>query len=281
MTKTTRRVCALAVCTVSALLACSTKSSEPLGDAGLVSDAATVMESGVVDAAMVVPDADTCLPHAPPFTAQTSITIAVKGANFGDHFPDGGTSANAWMNLGYNLDGLCTHTADTNVCTAPMSGSKVVQQDGVNGTDNAFGHVVLPQIKMLTTQSFFATAAVFIDITSGSGSVFVGTAQNGLTIPVAEASVSASAGGSGTFSGIIPTSVFLEEVRALAGRENGSFCSGATIDAFLTTMAQSSDIGADGSQKPGALCNGISIGFTFTASEAGGLPLPLPNKCSQ
>lgn len=279
MTKARRRAAVL-ILAVPLAFACSSKSSQGVTDAGVVEDAGHVVDASP-EAAVDTPDADTCLPHRPPIMAATSVTVALHGVNFGDHFSDGGLSANEWMELGYNLDGLCTQATDTNVCTPPLNGSRVVQQDGLNGTDNTFGHVVLAPIKQLVSQSFFANSAVFVTITDGTGTVYVGSAQQGLVIPVAQASVSSSTGGGGTFSGIVPTAAFLEEVRATAGRVNGSLCAGNGIEQLLTTLQQSSDIGADGSQTPGAPCTGISIGLTFTASEASSPPNVLPNPCGQ
>ncbi len=278
MTKATRRSLATTLCALA--IACGSKSTQSVDDAGVVADAGHIVDA-TAEAAMETPDADTCLPHRPPIMAATSVTIALHGVNFGDHFPDGGPYANEWMDLGYNLDGLCTHTTDTNVCTPPLNGSRVVQLDGVNGTDNAFGHVVLGPIKQLISPTFFATSAVFVDITDGKGIVYIGGAQQGLSIPVAEAAVSSFAGGGGTFSGVIQTAAFVEEVRATAGRVNGNLCMGMGIDQLLTTMQQSSDIGADGTQIVGAACSGISIGLTFVTSEAGSPPTPLPDPCSQ
>ena len=278
MTKAKRR--ALALSLAALCVACGTKSAQGGGeDAGVAADAGHVADA-TAEAAMETPDADTCLPHRPPTMAARSVTIALHGVNFGDHFPDGGTFANEWTELGYNLDGLCTHTSDTNVCTPPLNGSRVVQQDGVNGTDNTFGHVLLAPIKQLVSPTFFSTSAVFVDITDGTGTVYIGGAQQGLSIPVSQATVSGSAGGGGTFSGVIPTAAFLAEVRATAGRVNGNLCMGSGIDQLLTAVQQSSDIGADGAQTPGAACTGISIGFTFTTSEASSPPNVLPDPCS-
>lgn len=281
MTKRVRRLIALGVCALPLALACGTKSSGGGEDAGVDGGDAGRDATAVMEAAVDTPDADSCLPHHPPIQAATSTSIALHGVNFGDHLSDGGVFPNAWMEIGYNLDGLCTHTTDTNVCTPPDNGNRVVQQDGVNGTDNTFGHVVLAPIKQLVSPTFFATSAVFVDITDGTGNVYVGGAQQGLLIPVVQASVSSSAGGGGTFSGIVPVAPFLEEVRATAGRVNGNLCTGMGITELLTQLHQSADIGVDGTQTPGVACTGISIGLTFTTSEASSPPSELPNPCSQ
>jgi len=279
MTTASRRVLALCLCGLPLAVACGTKSTASSDDAGVVAVDAGADVTVLVDAGADMPDAFSCLPHRPPVQAATNVSIALHGVNFGDHFSDGGAFASGWAEVGYNLDGLCTQTTDTNVCTPPDNGNRIVQQDGVNGTDNTFGHVVLAPIKQLVSQNFFSSSAVFVNLTGGVGSVYIGNTQQGLLIPVAEASVSSSAGGGGTFSGVIQLAPFLDQVRATAGRVNGNLCNGMGIDQLMTQLRQSADIGADGTQTPGAACTGISIGIAFTTSEASSPPNQLVDPC--
>jgi hypothetical protein len=71
----------------------------------------------------------------------------------------------------------------------------------------------------------------------------------------------------GTIAGIINTEGFIEELRKVAGAFDEGLCTGSTFDSLANQLRQASDIMRDGSQNPGAECDGISIGLGFDAAE--------------
>ena len=93
------------------------------------------------------PDTVEEIPPPPPDGGAASgdvSTFAIQTLFLGEAPADGGApSSRAWKAFGYDLDGLITTEASTNVCTlaaAPPSH----QLDGENGIDNAWGATLLP-----------------------------------------------------------------------------------------------------------------------------------------
>lgn len=70
---------------------------------------------------------------------------------FGDAPRDGSApSPNAWQAFGYNLDGKITSANSTDVCTLYNGAPMMNQSDGLNGIDNAWGAVAVPEIQLST-----------------------------------------------------------------------------------------------------------------------------------
>jgi hypothetical protein len=76
----------------------------------------------------------------PSYTADPP-TVTGKGA--------AAKAGGAWVTAGYNLDGLVTNLASTNVCTPYVKTTVTQQLDGNNGIDNAFGSTIIPALGML------------------------------------------------------------------------------------------------------------------------------------
>lgn len=68
----------------------------------------------------------------------------------------------------------------------------------------------------------------------------------------------------GTIAGVIATEQFVNGISSVAGRFSTELCSGSTVEGIKDSIRQASDMMADGSQKPGVACDGISIGLGFT-----------------
>jgi hypothetical protein len=83
----------------------------------------------------------------------TSLTTphhyAVHKLYLGDTDRTGIASANAWQSFGYDLDGLVTTAASTDVCTLVPGASKSVQIDGTGGIDNSWGANIIPILETL------------------------------------------------------------------------------------------------------------------------------------
>jgi hypothetical protein len=86
-------------------------------------------------------------PAAPPDAATTSTAttnFAIHQLFFGDTDFSGAPQPNAWEELGYNVDGMITTAATTNVCTLVDGGGfygRQNQVDGKGGIDNSFGAI--------------------------------------------------------------------------------------------------------------------------------------------
>ncbi len=90
--------------------------------------------------------------------------------------------------------------------------------------------------------------------------------------------------GQGVIAGVIELEPALAEVRKLAALFSKDLCVGATVEAMVTQFRQLADIGADGSQNPGKICDGVSFGWGFHAKRvklgAVGPAVPIvPNPC--
>jgi hypothetical protein len=101
-----------------------------------------------------------------------------------------------------------------------------------------------------------------------------------LSIPINEAVITfvhstATHGGNGVISGVIPTATLVTGIKNLAGHLSASLCSGSALTGILAEITDASDIMATpdstGSLNPGpsVTCNAISIGLGFTADEIG------------
>ncbi len=73
----------------------------------------------------------------------------------------------------------------------------------------------------------------------------------------------------GTIAGVISTDELITGIEKVAGRISTQLCGGSTLDSIKQTIKQASDILADGSNKAGVNCDGISIGIGFTAKKVG------------
>jgi hypothetical protein len=90
------------------------------------------------------------VPPAPPTAgATTDGTARVFALNqlFLGEAGRSGPVKDAWKDFGYNVDGLATTKADTNVCTRFMGADPAKQEDGNGGIDNSFGHNVVAFIQ--------------------------------------------------------------------------------------------------------------------------------------
>jgi hypothetical protein len=88
----------------------------------------------------------------------------------------------------------------------------------------------------------------------------------------------------GMIGGVLDTEEFVKAINALMGSFDPAQCGGANMMAIDTQLRQASDILKDGTQSPGSVCDGISIGLGFKAKRvqfgAIGDPLAVPpNPC--
>lgn len=96
----------------------------------------------------------------------------------------------------------------------------------------------------------------------------------GISIVINQATISfdhksAGSATNGTIAGVINSTDFIAQLKMVAGRISSTLCTGPSFQSIANQINEASDIMADGSNAPGATCNGISIGIGFDAAEIG------------
>ena len=144
----------LAFAGVGGLTACGSSSGGSSGSGSGSGGSGSSSGSSATGSCASLP-ATACLPP-PPVPTGASATTVTKSHNYalhdlflGDTDRMGVTSADAWKDFGYNLDGLITIASSTNVCSLVAGSSKQVQVDGTKGIDNSFGANIMPIIGTL------------------------------------------------------------------------------------------------------------------------------------
>jgi hypothetical protein len=115
-------------------------------------------------------------PDAPATTATDEKTFAVNQLLLGESDRNGVASKDAWKNYGYNLDGKISTKDSTDVCQRQAGASPANQEDGTDGTDNAFGKIIIPFL-----QPFTATPSKTLTESLASGSFTIMLKIKGLT----------------------------------------------------------------------------------------------------
>jgi hypothetical protein len=72
----------------------------------------------------------------------------------------------------------------------------------------------------------------------------------------------------GNIGGVLGTEPLVSAVKSIAGKVSSSLCMGTALDGVLQQIRQASDIGADGTQDPSKVCDGISIGLGFETTQS-------------
>lgn len=286
-------------------------------------------------------------PEGAPTTSTDERTFAVNELYLGDTDRSLNPNANAWKDLGYNLDGQITKVDKSdspdlkNVCNRYNGSPATNLDDGTDGIDNSFGHNILKLLQpfaptpsktisdaikkgdftlllkvkgmtddpaqtntglsgtLLVGASFgdtpptfsktddwpyYSTPQVAINgayitkgtFVNGQGGADVQLAlsiqgqQLSLTIHKAIITFNHSAPDTlaqGTIAGVIATQEFVDGISNIAGRFSTDLCSGSTVESIKDSIRQASDMLADGSQKAGVDCTGISVGIGFTAKQ--------------
>ncbi|MDI3291552.1 hypothetical protein [Polyangium sp. 15x6] len=87
-------------------------------------------------------------------------------------------------------------------------------------------------------------------------------------------------GTNGTIAGVLETEALISEISKVAAAFDESFCdpTSPTLQSILNLIRQASDIMKDGTQNPGAECDGISIGLGFNAKAVQLGPVAMPGE---
>lgn len=115
-------------------------------------------------------------PDAPATTESSEKTFAVNQLFLGESDRAGAPNKDAWKTYGYNLDGKISTKESTDVCQRQAGASPANQDDGTDGTDNAFGKVIIPFL-----QPFTATPSKTLTESLTSGSFTIMLKIKGLT----------------------------------------------------------------------------------------------------
>lgn len=123
--------------------------------------------------ANLAPTACITAPAPPKGGSATTVTkthnYALSQLWLGDTDRMGNMDMNAWQNYGYNIDGLVTTAASTDVCTLQTGAQKSYQVDGTGGIDNSFGENIIPILQTLISTP---TTTVNNAIMAGSFTIF-------------------------------------------------------------------------------------------------------------
>lgn len=80
------------------------------------------------------------------------VALAVDKLFLGETTREGKDDTNAWKKIGFNLDGKISTATSTNLCKPVGSATaSSVYPDGDQGIDNAFGKIIVPIIKTLSS----------------------------------------------------------------------------------------------------------------------------------
>lgn len=123
--------------------------------------------------------------------------------------------------------------------------------------------------------SAFQTKGTFVNGTPSLLSLALTIGGNAITLNVHSAVVSfdPQAPGSvtnGTIAGVINTEELINSLKTIAGHISPSLCSGSAFQSIASQIEQTSDIVVSGdtvSNTAGTMCNGISVGLGFDATE--------------
>lgn len=212
-------------------------------------------------------------------SALRQVSLAMTRVNFGDS-----PTADAWKQIGFNLDGKFTTATSTDVCQLVQGATPAAQDDGQDGIDNSFGENLCP---ILDTTAGGAACSTNISQTyvvtdqSGSGTLTIQFADIPTfrwDIPIKDAQVVLNADGSGMLGAVTPTTAMLNTfVEAVAGIDCGQ--EHGQPQSILQQFEQTSDILSDGSNSAGQQCDAISIGMQFWDATPFDGVLPAPDAC--
>ena len=187
---------------------------------------------------------------APPQSALRQVSLAMTRVNFGDS-----PTAEAWKQIGFNLDGKVTTATSTDVCQLVPGATPAEQDDGQQGIDNSFGENLCPILATLATpnpcSSLILGTYVATDA-SGAGTLTIHLVSTfWWEIPIADAQVVLNGDGSGMLTAVAPTVGLINALDEASAANNSCYMAGGQPGSILIQFEQASDILSDGSAMPG------------------------------
>jgi hypothetical protein len=193
-----------------------------------------------------------------PAVVSAAQVLRLDSLNLGELDADGNVSGVAARSIGYDLDGLCTTTANLDAvqCQRGAGTDTSKPVDGVDGIDNAFGKSLLPLLRGLylhasATTTGFSYLALEAD---GRGTLYIGKSQGVVfVIPLVSARLSdPGPDGLVTLAAVIPRDAFVDSVKKHINLLSSTLCSGSTADTIILTVQQAADLPLSGLPAPGA-----------------------------
>lgn len=140
----------MTLATVATIAACGSAVTSPGASCTPDSGRACTVDAGAEDGSRLASPP----PPGPmqPADGTSTVTFAVSSVLWGNTDPDGGLDlADGWKQYGYNIDGVAP--GDVAAFCKPVQGASatLVHQEGIDGIENAFGHIVLPLLPENTT----------------------------------------------------------------------------------------------------------------------------------
>jgi hypothetical protein len=83
-----------------------------------------------------------------PANGKSTVTFATTGILWGNTDPDGTLDvADGWKQYGYNIDGVAPGDVAPFCQPVPGGSATLVHEEGIDGIEKAFGHIVLPLLQ--------------------------------------------------------------------------------------------------------------------------------------
>ncbi|MGH7282037.1 MAG: hypothetical protein ACRELY_10970, partial [Polyangiaceae bacterium] len=166
----------------------------------------------------------------------------------------------------------------TDVCTQAPGAYKDEQDDGDRGIDNSFAYYVAP-IGFDLGADYWSSATITLVSESGAYELDVVNPYTQFAIPVLAPRLVMDASGGGTLVGRIPAEQLIDSA-ALDGFGLPD-CSPSARDAIAVLIRDGADLLLDGTNAPGATCDAISLGMTFSALTPVAVPVLKSGRCTE
>lgn len=201
------------------------------------------------------------------------------------------------------IDALGADPSYTGLQARLLIGSQLVDAAGMdmvptwNGSDEwpivreFLNDPTNPKSSKVQFENSYLVDNTWVSNAKGALNLNVSVAGYSLSLPIENAIITMdinpdrSGAVNGTIAGILPTEQLITELQKVIGAFEPSLCSGGTAESIFNQIRQASDIMADGTQKAGAECNGISLGIGFEALPVKVGPIsdpaePAPDPCA-
>jgi hypothetical protein len=211
-------------------------------------------------------------PPPPPIVTAASV-VRLDALNLGDVDANGVLSRDAWMNVGFNLDGRCSkRDVPRSFACKRSSGADIPKgEDGPNGLDNSFGkNLIRFLVGLYPNPSEVHTGFSYLETqANGRGALYLGT-KDGVSwvVPLVDVRLTLPrADGSVTLAAIAPRDALARNVEDRANVFG--LCGSSAVDTVVQTIRQASDMLLAGPPDPDVECDAISVALTF-------VPTPVP-----
>ena len=135
---------------VATIAACGSAVTGPSTSCTTVSGRACTVDASVKESGVTLASPPPPGPMQPADGTGT-VTLALTSLLGGGTGLDGGSDTTGWELYGYNIDGVAPGNPAAFCVPAAGGSASLVHQEGPNGIENAFGHLVLPLLEPVVT----------------------------------------------------------------------------------------------------------------------------------